>query len=344
MRFGTFHLMERPFSKSEAQVYEEHMAQMRLADVLGFDWVWLTEHHFSSLPHVPDVPGEYCVSASPYALACAVSQITERVRIGSAVKVLPLEHPLRTAEDVAMADIMSGGRIDFGVGLGYRKYEFDGLQIPIEEKIDRLTEALEIILGVWTTDEFSYDGKFWQVPRLSLVPRPVQKPHPPVWYGTRLGTPEVIEYAVSHDYRLLCAWAPRDELRTTHDMFRDARARRGLGDQAFDFTCLRHVFVAETDREAKRLGSKYIEYYLDSTALFRPVGEHERDEMVFGGPQTCIEKLQSLAEETGVNNLICWMNFGGLPQDIVEASMRLFSAEVAPALRSGNEPDFAPAE
>jgi alkanesulfonate monooxygenase SsuD/methylene tetrahydromethanopterin reductase-like flavin-dependent oxidoreductase (luciferase family) len=126
MKFGTFHLMERPFWKSEPQVVAEHLDQMRAADELGFDAVWLTEHHFSSVPYVPDVPGEYGISASPFALACAVSQITRRVRIGTAVKVLALEHPLRTAEDAALADLLSLGRLDFGVGFGYRQYEFDG--------------------------------------------------------------------------------------------------------------------------------------------------------------------------------------------------------------------------
>jgi alkanesulfonate monooxygenase SsuD/methylene tetrahydromethanopterin reductase-like flavin-dependent oxidoreductase (luciferase family) len=145
---------------------------MVLADEMGFHSVWLTEHHFSSAPYVPEVSGEYCISASPFALACAVSQITRNVRIGTAVKVLPLEHPLRTAEDAAMADILSNGRIEFGAGLGYRKYEFDGLRVPIEEKAERFREALKIITGAWTTDEFAYEGRFWSIPRLMAMRTP----------------------------------------------------------------------------------------------------------------------------------------------------------------------------
>lgn len=332
MKFGTFHLMERPFERSEASIYEEHLAQIKDADALGYDSVWLTEHHFSSLPHVPHVPGEYCVSASPYALACAVSQITNNVRIGSAVKVLPLENPLRTAEDVAMADILSNGRIDFGIGLGYRKYEFEGLRVPMDEKLARFQEALKIIIGVWTTDEFEHRGEFWDVPKLTLVPKPVQRPHPPVWIATRLGTPEQINFAVENDYRLLCAWASRPELRETFELMARTRAERGLHD-SFDFTCLRHIFVAESDEEAKRLGGDYIEYYMNSTALFRPIGDHERSEMAFGGPDTVVEKLASLQAETGVNNVVCWMNFGGMPHETVQRSMRLFATEVMPRLR-----------
>lgn len=333
MRFGTFHLMERPFSKTEAQVYQEHLEQIAKADALGFDWVWLTEHHFSSAPYVPEVDGEYCVSASPFAMACAVSQITKNVRIGSAVKILPLEHPLRTAEDVAMADLLSGGRIDFGVGLGYRRYEFEGLRVPPEEKQARFVEALKIIIGVWTREEFSYEGQFWSVPRLTLVPRPIQKPHPPVWVATRLGTVEQVNFAVNHGYRLMSAWAPPEDLRATYDLMRAARVDRGLGSEPFDFTCIRHVFVAPSDREAEDRGRQYVDYYMKSTAQFRPIGDHEREEMIFGGPKTVIEKLRRLNERTGVSNVICWMNFGGLPAEMVHNSMELFATEVIPVLR-----------
>ena len=341
MKFGTFHLMERPFERSEAAVYEAHIEQICAADDLGFDAVWLTEHHFSSAPYVPDVSGEYCVSASPYALACAVSRITKRVRIGSAIKILPLEHPLRTAEDVAMADILSRGRIEFGVGLGYRKYEFDGLGVAAEEKGPRFQEALRIILGAWTTEEFSYDGQFWKIPRLTVVPRPLQIPHPPVWIATRLGTPEQINFTIDNGYRLMCAWLSLKDLGTTYQLMRQSRIKRNLGDTPFDFACLRHVFVAETDREATEQGKKYVEYYMKSTAQFRPIGAHERDEMIFGGPATVIERLRRLEQDAGVNNLICWMNFGGMSQEAVLRSMRLFSREVIPVLKQKSNPPEA---
>lgn len=334
MRFGTFHLMERPFTKSEPQVYREQLAQMKRADELGFDSIWLTEHHFSSVPYVPDVDGEYCISASPYAMACAASQITENVRIGSAVKVLPLEHPLRTAEDVAMADILSEGRIEFGVGLGYRKYEFDGLDIPMDEKLDRYKEALEIILGVWTTDEFEYEGKYWKVPRLSLVPRPVQDPYPPVWIASRYTPRDVIDFALDSGYKLLAAWQPAHELADTHRMVEEQRAARGLTGDPLDFACIRHVFVAENDAEARREGAEAVDYYLKSTRQFRPVGDHEVDQMIFGGPETCIAKLRELNDGAGINNLICWMNFGGLDQEKIARSMRLFAEEVMPAMHA----------
>ena len=333
MKFGTFHLMERPFSKSETQVLSEHLDQMRLADELGFDAVWLTEHHFSSVPYVPNVPGEYGISASPFALACAVAQVTRRVRIGTAVKVIALEHPLRTAEDAALADLLSLGRLDFGVGLGYRKYEFEGLGVPIAEKNERFKEALEIIIGAWTNEEFSYAGQFYQIPRLSLVPKPYQRPHPPVWIASRLGNPEIIDFTVKNRYQLLSAWAPPTELRATHDMFAGAMAEQGKAGIPFDLPCIRHVFVGETDEAAQREGREAVEYYMKSTALFRPIGAHERDEMIFGSPDTCAARIEDLGRRSGVNYILCWMNFGGMPQDHVLRSMRRFAHHVIPRFR-----------
>ena len=127
--------------------------------------------------------------------------------------------------------------------------------------------------------------------------------------------------------------APPDELRVASDLIREVQAEQGRGGEGFDFPCIRHVFVAESDADAKRLGTEYIEYYMKSTALFRPIGEHEREQMVFGGVETCIEKLRRLRAEGGVNYVLCWMNFGGMPYDMVSRSMQLFADAVMPALR-----------
>ena len=337
MKFGTFHLMERPFIKPEAQVYADHLDQISLADELSFHTVWLTEHHFSSAPYVPDVDGEYCVSASPFALACAVAQITKNVRIGSAVKVLPLEHPLRTAEDIAMADILSGGRIDVGVGVGYRQYEFEGLRVPMDEKVERYLEALDIMIGAWTTDEFSYEGKFFSVPRLSLVPKPLQKPFPPVWTASRYNPSDVIEIAVKGGYNLMSNWQTTDQLRVARDSFVAARTEQGLEPEAFEFACIRHVFVGESDQETQRHAAKAVEYYLKSTRQFRPVGDHERGQMIFGSPNTCIARIRELEDTAKMTHLICWLNFPGLTQEQITRSMRLFSEAVMPAFEKQSE-------
>lgn len=336
MKFGSFHLMEGPFTKSEQQVYLEHIEQIKTSDAIGLDYVWLTEHHFSSVPYVPGVDGEYCVCASPFAMACAVAMITKNVRIGSAIKILAIDHPLRTAEDVAMADLLSEGRIDFGVGLGYRKYEFDGLGVKIEDKLERHQEALDIILKAWTSDEFSFKGKYWDIPNVRLVPRPVQKPHPPIWLASRYTPRDVVDFALGGGFKLLSAWQPADALRASYQIVEESQARLGVTERV-DFGCIRHVYVADSDAEAQKVAPDAIEYYLKSTAQFRPVGEHEKGQMIFGGPETCIEKIKQLEDYAKVNTLICWMNFGDLKQEQVLRSMKLFASEVVPQFRSEGE-------
>jgi alkanesulfonate monooxygenase SsuD/methylene tetrahydromethanopterin reductase-like flavin-dependent oxidoreductase (luciferase family) len=332
MKFGSGHLLEGPFTKSEQQVYDEHIEQIKTSDAIGLDYVWLTEHHFSSVPYVPDVDGEYCVCASPFAMACAVAMITKNVRIGSAIKILAMDHPLRTAEDIAMADLLSHGRIDVGVGLGYRKYEFDGLGIDIEEKLERHTEALDIILKAWTEDEFSYEGKYWQFPNLRLVPKTVQKPHPPVWLASRYTPRDVVDFALNGGHKLLSAWQAVDELRASYDMVLEAQAEAGITER-MDFGCIRHVYVAESDAEADKVAPDAIEYYLNSTKQFRPVGDHERGQMIFGGPETCVQKIAELQDAAQINTLLSWMNFGDLKQETILRSMKLFAEEVVPAFR-----------
>jgi alkanesulfonate monooxygenase SsuD/methylene tetrahydromethanopterin reductase-like flavin-dependent oxidoreductase (luciferase family) len=265
-------------------------------------------------------------------MACAVAMITKNVRIGSGIKILAMDHPLRTAEDIAMADLLSHGRIDVGVGLGYRKYEFDGLGVGIEEKLERHTEALDIILKAWTEEEFSYDGKYWQFPNLRLVPMPVQKPHPPVWLASRYTPRDVVDFALNGGHKLLSAWQAADELRASYDMVLEAQAEAGITER-MDFGCIRHVYVAESDAEADKVAPDAIEYYLNSTKQFRPVGDHERGQMIFGGPETCVQKIAELQDAAQINTLLSWMNFGDLKQETILRSMKLFAEEVVPAFR-----------
>ena len=335
MKFGSFHLMEGPFTKTEKQVYDDTIEQIKTSDQIGLDYVWLTEHHFSSVPYVPDVDGEYCICASPFAMACAVAMVTKNVRIGSAIKILALDHPLRTAEEVAMADLLSNGRIDFGVGLGYRKYEFDGFRIDIEEKLPRYQEALDIILKAWSGEEFSFKGKYWDIPNVRLVPLPLQKPHPPVWLASRYTPRDVVDFALGGGFKLLSAWQSAEQLRTSYTMLEEAQAEKGVTERV-DFGCIRHIYVADSDAEAQKVAPEQIDYYLKSTRQFRPVGDHERGQMIFGGPETCIQKIKELEEHARVNTLLCWMNFGELSQEQILRSMKLFASEVVPALRDGS--------
>ncbi len=182
MRFSTMVVQTTPEGGPER--YRETIEQVLLAEQLGYDRVWLTCHHFTSFSR----PSSTLVLAH-------LAALTTRIRLGLGVVVLPLEHPLRVAEDVTVLDHLSDGRVDLGVGRGIQPEAFRGFGIPMEEASARYREALQIILEAFTQESFSHEGRFWSIPELSLRPRPLQSPHPPVW---EVGvSPESIERAAA---------------------------------------------------------------------------------------------------------------------------------------------------
>ena len=164
------------------------------------------------------------------------------------------------------------------------------------------------------------------------MPKTVQKPYPPVWLASRYTPRDVVDFALSGGHKLLSAWQAADELRASYDMVLEAQAEAGITER-MDFGCIRHVYVAESDAEAAKVAPEAIEYYLNSTRQFRPVGDHERGQMIFGGPETCVQKIAELQDTAQVNTLLCWMNFGDLKQETILRSMKLFAEEVVPAFR-----------
>jgi alkanesulfonate monooxygenase SsuD/methylene tetrahydromethanopterin reductase-like flavin-dependent oxidoreductase (luciferase family) len=157
-------------SQKLADLYRDHLEEAVLAEELGFDCVWASEHHFS-----PDA-----WNPSPFTFLSAVAARTERVRLGTFVLLLPLHHPLRVAEDVAVLDNISRGRVDLGVGVGSAPNEFATFGIPIEGRLGRTFEALRIIERCFTGEEFSHEGKYYSFPNVHLTTTPVQRPGPPI--------------------------------------------------------------------------------------------------------------------------------------------------------------------
>src|SRR5262245_63315682 len=163
MRFGTFFQAPEAAGQTHGQRYEEMFGLIAHADRLGFDVAWLAELHFG---------GAFSLLSSPLMLVPVIAQRTPRIRIGTAVTLLPLHHPLSCAEQAATADVLSGGRLEFGVGRGSIPSQFHGFRVPVSENRARFDEALEIIRLAWTRERFSYHGTFYQVENISVVPRP----------------------------------------------------------------------------------------------------------------------------------------------------------------------------
>src|SRR5215469_11819822 len=171
MRFGLYAEMQTPLPKPHAELYEELLQQMEHADEVGFDVYSVIEHHFFQ---------EFSISANPLALFSAAAQRTRRIRFRVALHTLPLCNPMRLAGEIAAADILSGGRLETGVGRGHA-WLFERSGVELAESRGRFEEAVEILMRAWTEESFSYKGNYYHFKDLTVVPRPLQQPHPPLY-------------------------------------------------------------------------------------------------------------------------------------------------------------------
>ena len=215
------------------QFYAEQLKQTQVAEELGYDTVWLTEHHFAEDGYSPSL----------LPIAGAVAAMTSRVRIGTFLLLLPLHNAVRVGEDAATVDIISNGRFDMGFGQGYSPSEFEGYGIPRKQRASLLEEGIEVIRGMWTQDPFSYQGKHYNLKNISLVPKPAQTPHPPLWIGA--GQPKAVERAA----RMGCHFLGTNDA-FAQETYDNALRTYGRDPKDFHAAQLRWAHVAPTREEA----------------------------------------------------------------------------------------------
>jgi len=338
VEIGLFTEFEWRPGAGEARAFDDSLAQTTAAEEFGYDAVWLAELHFQK---------ERSVLSSPLVVGAAVAARTKRVKIGLAVQILPLSHPLRLAEDVATLDHVSKGRLDFGVGRSGLPGQYAGFNIPLEESQERFNETLEIILKAWREDRFTHEGKYFQFHDVCAVPKPLQKPHPPIrvaavteeTYGAvgRMGLPVFLAVRTSSISEL------KRFVGGYHAGWREA-GHPGRGEVGV----IVPVYVADTDRKAREDTEASAMHFYRSVgdALLagprRAVGERlrsisfdevVRDYAVYGTPESVTERLLDLREAIGATKLCVWMNVGSrIPPAKVLASMRQFAEHVAPRL------------
>lgn len=345
MRFSTMVVQTTPDGSPER--YDEIIEQVLLAERLGYDRVWVTCHHFTSFSR----------PASLLTLSYLAAK-TERIRLGIGVAVLPLEHPLKLAEDVAVLDHLSGGRVDLGVGRGIQPEAFHGFGVPMAESTERYAEALQIIRRAWSEERFSYEGRFWQVPEISVLPRPLQRPHPPIW---QVGvSPESIERAAGSGLNGLIGTYMNtlDEVRGDLELWRRHVHANGNGRPLLAHNEL--VYVAETDEQAEREARPSGLWYSrsagstwqgdddhdgglpDNYAFWRTLSKRTaqlewpdlfENRSLMGSPATVAAKVRQL-QSWGVDELIVFSSFGGMPHAQTCASLRRFAEDVMPEFRS----------
>jgi alkanesulfonate monooxygenase SsuD/methylene tetrahydromethanopterin reductase-like flavin-dependent oxidoreductase (luciferase family) len=352
VRFGLFFLASVPESRDNVEAYRTEIEQFVLADELypAFDGIWIGEHHFSP----------YGTVGSALALSAFAAGRTSHVRIGQAVNVLPFGHPIRLAEDAAMVDILSQGRLNFGIGRGYSALEYGGLGISMDESRQRLNESIDIILEAWTKPSFAYSGQFFQVPQVAIYPRPVQQPHPPIWMACT--SPPTIAWAAQRGFAYLQDhMQPLPQLVEARHVYAD---QLSAGDHAAasskllaDSAVLRCAYLADDDGVARREPEPFILWYQSALAKYgasdregayspayayqRQMAEQSRDRdydwyldnvALFGDPARVTDDLQRFAEMTGVQHVMLWMNFGGMPAEHARRNLRLFAERVVPRL------------
>ena len=344
MRFSTQNLLSLRDGQTHAQVYANTLDECRLAEELGFHTVWLAEHHFSP----------YGIAPSLAVLAAAVARETRRVRIGTAVVVAPFIHPVRIAEEWAMVDILSGGRLDFGIGRGYQPAEFRGLSISMEKTRERFDESLEVLRRAWTQERCNFEGEFYQVRDVCVLPKPVQKPHPPLW--TAAVSPDTYTLAAKRGLKILTspAFTPFEILRRNYDAYR-AEHRTAHGGEGE--VCLNKIIhVAESRQQARDNLREPLRWFFQTQAglIADPTGvppeqykfykrvrenllslseEQALDQAaIVGEPEEVADKIRQHAEALGVSYFMGAFSRGGLPQEAVRQSLRLFGEKVMPRL------------
>ncbi|MFQ5874153.1 MAG: LLM class flavin-dependent oxidoreductase, partial [Dehalococcoidia bacterium] len=242
MKFGLMYLFSDFGHIPQERVFQEFLEEMEYAEELGFDSIWIPEHHFSV----------YGMLGDTLTLAAAIAQRTKRIKIGTAVVLLPFNHPARVAEQAALVDVLSGGRLLLGVGRAYQPSEFEGFGVSPADSRAMFLESQEILQKVFTEENVTYEGRFWRLNNVTLFPKPVQKPHPPIYWAAV--SPATYELAGRMGYSILRA--PRftrlDLVEEQWQVYCQA-IRAGGGDPGqMDQPMLMQTYVAESEEEAVR--------------------------------------------------------------------------------------------
>jgi probable F420-dependent oxidoreductase len=336
MRFGLYSsIANPPRGEHLDRCVDEVIAEAELAEASGFDSCFFGEHHQDRDGFLP----------SPLIVASAVAARTRRLRIGTSVILLPLHHPVRVAEDAATLDIVSKGRLVLGVGIGYQPADFRAFAVPMEQRVARFEESLEILRRCWMGERFSFRGAHFTLEDVQILPRPIQQPGPPLWIGASapaaarraarmadgfVGTPST---SLDNALRLIDAYKE-----AAHHAGRPAR-----------IVLMRDAWVAETRAEAEavygpEVMAAYRYYWQNRLAEFRNIPDGTEfslanlapDRLIVGDPESCVREFNRWQEITGASDCLLRLRHahsGGPPHQKIMDAIRLFGERVLPYCR-----------
>jgi alkanesulfonate monooxygenase SsuD/methylene tetrahydromethanopterin reductase-like flavin-dependent oxidoreductase (luciferase family) len=345
MRFGSFSYNQARPWVAEKQAFDELLEQILLTDQLGFDEAWFAEHHHS----------DYGMLASPNLIIANLAPRTKRLRMGNLVSVLPLYDPMRFAEECGMLDILTNGRLNIGLGRGVPKDDIKH-RLDRDTALARFEEGIEILTRAWTGETFSYSGKAWGYEEISYRPLPLQKPHPPIYYGAT--SPDSPAMVARRGWNLALSRQPLRNCARAIQAYREERAKHSDLPGTGNAIMVRDIYVAETDEQAWReAGPEITRFWQLATDNFWrgdtlspeslpkfterypyfPGGltvqkMNEWGTSLIGSPQTVIAKAREMIAIARPDTLVGMFSFGGLQHQQVMRSIENFGTKVIPAL------------
>jgi natural product biosynthesis luciferase-like monooxygenase protein len=346
MKFSLFYLTSYfpEIHGSERGLYDQILEEVDAGERMGLYSVWLAEHHFFDYGgHVPSIP----------VLGATIAARTTKMKIASGIVMIGLQDPIRVAEQFAMLDQLSGGRVIFGIGRGFQKCEFDAFQRKMDDSRIAFEEAHEVICRAWTEERFSFDGKFTKVKNLRVIPKPLQKPMPPIYVACTF-TPQSFHWTGSQGHNLMIVPYAAPELaivKQNVDLYRTALAGSGRSTGG-DVISAVHAYCAASAEKAKEepraalmryLGQfaestrdeQYSKEYAAYTGLSEALSKFDYDtflypdRVLFGDPEQCVDRVRAL-EAMGITHVGLVIDFGGLRKEQILASLERFRNHVIP--------------
>ena len=331
----------------QSRIYGEAVEQVQYAEELGFDSVWIAEHHSS----------RYGIFPSLMPILSNLAAQTKTIRLGAGVSVLPFHAPIRLAEESAMLDLLSNGRLNLGVGRGSADYEYGNFKIDFDSRDIRFQEVLDIILGLWTEKDFTYHGKYYHVDGLNIAPKPLQKPHPPVHLAVSR-TASSIDLAVDRDLPVLTSFfTPQKDTLGLLEQYTQRCSAAGKASQMAEMPFFRFLYLSEDRKEAVSYPEKALTWVRDLSTYRRtitagdeinvdldhwktvrtehpPSYEQElANNVYFCTPDDCVNRISVLQKNHGIEYFGGSFSFGTMEHKKVMASMKLFADHVMPKFK-----------
>jgi len=332
LRFGLWYDFRNPsqWRRPYDQLYSEILDQIAWAENNGFDDVWLSEHHFIDDGYLP----------SMLPVAAAIAARTKRIRIPLGVLLMPFHNPVRLAEDIAVVDVISGGRFELGVGVGYKLEEFEGFNVAFKERGGRTNESLEIIGRLLAGETLTYKGKFFEVNQVKPTPEPVQKPRPPIWVGGF--TPPALRRAAKY----ADGFTAPNASRKVYDAYVEQVSKAGKSTASIRFAGGYNWLICSNDPDktfneaaghiiyqsnlytewAAKAGQNTNPVYLKDRAHLRETGG-----LKVADPATCIKIIREYVDKVPVTHFYSWTLPPGLPAKWAQEHLELFASKVIPA-------------